>query len=318
MLVLEAQAAFFAARRPRKDSPHTTDAYRRDLAGITALLTDAPERLEVDELTAPALRTAFGAFADDHAKSSVLRAWSTWNQFLTFCVSDGLLAGNPMGAVARPKTPPLSPKPLRGEDTPERLLKSAADGDRRARDPWPERDLLVIALGLVAGLRSAEMRTLTTDSLAGRPGEMRLHVHGKGSRDRSIPVEPIMERIIEAYADSCERRFPSRRTSRSTKLLLNRTGDPIGRGGLEYLVKSCYRWAGLHDRVPVGANLHALRHTFATRLAEDGATASEIMALLGHASLATSQNYIEATGRERRAATASNRTYQTLDKVLDP
>jgi site-specific recombinase XerD len=318
MKVLEAQAAFFAARRPRKDSPHTTDAYRRDLAGITALLTDDPEQLEVDELTASALRTAFGAFADDHAKSSVLRAWSTWNQFLTFCVSDGLLAGNPMGAVARPKTPPLSPKPLRGEDTPERLLKSAADGDRRARDPWPERDLLVIALGLVAGLRSAEMRTLTADSLAGRPGEMRLHVHGKGSRDRSIPVEPIMERIIEAYTDSCERRFPSRRITRSSKLLLNRAGEPIGRGGLEYLVKSCYRWAGLHDRVPVGANLHALRHTFATRLAEDGATASEIMALLGHASLATSQNYIEATGRERRAATASNRTYQTLDKVLDP
>ncbi|MEV6288638.1 tyrosine-type recombinase/integrase [Kribbella sp. NPDC051770] len=317
MKVLEAQAAFFAARRPRKDSPHTTDAYRRDLAGITALLTDSPESFEVDELTASALRTAFGAFADDHAKSSVLRAWSTWNQFLTFCVSDGLLAGNPMGAVARPKTPPLSPKPLRGEDTPEKLLKSAADGDRRARDPWPERDLLVIALGLVAGLRSAEMRTLTADSLAGRPGEMRLHVHGKGSRDRSIPVEPIMERIIESYADSCDRRFPSRRTTRSTKLLLDRNGDPIGRGGLEYLVKSCYRWAGLHDRVPVGANLHALRHTFATRLAEDGATASEIMALLGHASLATSQNYIEATGRERRAATASNRTYQTLDKVLD-
>jgi integrase/recombinase XerC len=37
-------------------------------------------------------------------------------------------------------------------------------------------------------------------------------------------------------------------------------------------------------------NLHALRDTFATRLAEDGATASEIMTLLGFASLATSQN----------------------------
>jgi len=37
MMVLAAQAAFFAARRPRKDSPHTTDAYRRDLAGITLL-----------------------------------------------------------------------------------------------------------------------------------------------------------------------------------------------------------------------------------------------------------------------------------------
>ncbi|TWD84211.1 site-specific recombinase XerD [Kribbella amoyensis] len=316
MNVLEAQAAFFAARRPRKDSPHTTAAYRRDLAGITSLLTDDPERFAVDDLTAQALRAAFGAFADTHAKSSVLRAWSTWNQFLTFCVSDGLLAGNPMGAVARPKTPPLSPKPLRGEDTPERLLEAAASGRRQARDPWPERDVLVIALGLVAGLRSTEMRMLTADSLAGRPGEMRLHINGKGSRDRSIPVEPIMERIIEAYLDSCERRFPRKRFGRSTKLLLARTGDPIGRGGLEYLVKSCYRWAGLHDRVPSGANLHALRHTFATRLAEDGATATEIMTLLGHASLATSQNYIATTGREQRAATASNRTYRSLDQVF--
>ncbi|WP_112247330.1 tyrosine-type recombinase/integrase [Kribbella monticola] len=318
MKVLEAQAAFFAARRPRKDSPHTTAAYRRDLAGITALLGADAESLEVTELTAQVLRDAFGAFADTHAKSSVLRAWSTWNQFLTFCVSDGLLTGNPMGAVARPKTPPLSPKPLRGEDTPEKLLKAAADGARRARDPWPERDVLVIALGLVAGLRSAEMRTLTADSLAGRPGEMRLHIHGKGSRDRSIPVEPIMEKIIATYVESCARRFPRKRFGRSGKLLLDRDGQPIGRGGLEYLVKSCYRWAGLHDRVPVGANLHALRHTFATRLAEDGATASEIMALLGHASLATSQNYIEATGREQRSAAASNRTYRTLDQMVDP
>lgn len=318
MKVLAAQSAFFAARRPRKDSPHTTDAYRRDLAGITALLTDVPEQLDVEDLTAQALRSAFGAFADGHAKSSVLRAWSTWNQFLTFCVSDGLLAGNPMGAVARPKAPPLSPKPLRGEDTPEKLLTAAAGGARQARDPWPERDVLVLALGLVAGLRSAEMRNLTAQSLAGRPGEMRLHVHGKGSRDRSIPVQPVMEKIIDAYVASCRRRFPKERFGRSTPLLLNRSGEPIGRGGLEYLVKSCYRWAGLHDQVPVGANLHALRHTFATRLAEDGATASEIMTLLGHASLATSQNYIEATGREQRAAAASNRTYRSLDKVLDP
>ena len=41
------------------------------------------------------------------------------------------------------------------------------------------------------------------------------------------------------------------------------------------------------------------------------------MRLLGHASLATSQNYIEATGREQRAAVASNRTYHSLEKVLD-
>jgi site-specific recombinase XerD len=47
-------------------------------------------------------------------------------------------------------------------------------------------------------------------------------------------------------------------------------------------------------RKPVqkGTLVQALRHTFATRLAEDGTTATEIQALLGHESLHTSQGYI--------------------------
>ncbi len=316
VLLLHAQDAFFLARKPRKDSPHTTAAYRRDLHGITSLLADTASKsiaeLTIEDLTVPALRAAFGEFADGHAKTSVARAWSTWNQFLNFCVADGLLEGNPMGAVVRPKAPPPSPKPLRGEDTPERLLAAAASGARKARDPWPERDVLVIALGLVAGLRSAEVRALQRSSVVGRPGEQRLHVHGKGSRERSIPIEPSMERVIDAYLASCAVRFPHQRFGPNSALLLDYRGEPIGRGALDYLVKTSYRWAGIRDQVPTGANLHALRHTFATRLAEDGANAAEIMALLGHANLNTSQNYIEATGKERRAAAAGNRTYRAL------
>jgi integrase/recombinase XerC len=322
VLLLDAQDAFFVARKPRKDSPHTTAAYRRDLQGITALLADLAgkplEQLSIEDLTVPCLRAAFGEFADGHAKTSVARAWSTWNQFLTFCVTDGLLEGNPMGAVTRPKAPQSAPKPLRGEDTPERLLAAAASGARRARDPWPERDVLVIALGLVAGLRSAEVRALLRSSVVGRPGEQRLHVQGKGSRERSIPIEPPLERVIDAYLASCSTRFPHHRFGPNSALLLDYQGKPIGRGGLDYLVKTSYRWAGIRDQVPTGANLHALRHTFATRLAEDGANATEIMALLGHANLNTSQNYIEATGKERRAAAAGNRTYRALSGLGNP
>ncbi len=322
MKLAEAQDAFFAARRTRKDSPHTTVAYRRDLASINDELADLVQcpatELTFEDVTPTALRAAFGRFADSHAKSSISRAWSTWNQFFTFCVVDGLLAGNPIGAVARPTVPRATPKPLRGEQTPEELLTAIAAGARKSRDPWPERDLLVIALGLVAGLRSTEMRELQRSSIVGRPGDQRLHVRGKGSRERSVPIERPLESVVEAYLVSCRARFPHLRPGDNTPLLLTPQGEPMGRGALEYLVKCCYRWAGIHDRVPSGASLHALRHTFATRLAEDGANAVEIMTLLGHATLTTSQNYIEATGRERRAAAASNRTYRALDGLAGP
>ncbi|SDC08989.1 tyrosine-type recombinase/integrase [Actinokineospora iranica] len=318
-MLIEAHEAFFVARRSRKDSPHTTAAYRRDLAGVTARLAEVLERdaagIELSEVSAQALRAAFGVFADTHAKSSVARAWSTWNQFFQFCVADGLAPGNPMGAIGRPRPAPLSPKPLRGERTPEQLLAAIAGGARRARRPWPERDLLVLALGLVAGLRASEMRALRRSSVVGRPGERRLFVHGKANRERSIPIEAPLERVIEAYLASCAARFPSARFSAESPLVLGSDGEGIGRGALDYLVKACFRGAGMHDRVPAGANLHALRHTFATRLAEDGANAVEIMVLLGHASLNTSQNYIDATGKERRAAAASNRTYRALAEL---
>ncbi|MFC5288378.1 tyrosine-type recombinase/integrase [Actinokineospora guangxiensis] len=321
MKLIDAQEAFFVARKPRKDSPNTTAAYRRDLAGVNRRLAGelgtAVEDVALEDVAAGALRAAFGSFADDHARSSVARAWSTWNQFFQFCVADGLLAGNPMGAVGRPRPTPLSPKPLRGEGTPEALLSAVASGARRARKPWPERDLAVVALGLVAGLRSAELRALRRSSVVGRAGEQRLFVKGKASRERSIPIEAPLERVIGAYLESCGRRFPGVSFGPESPLLLGSDGAGIGRGALDYLVKACFAGAGVRDRVPAGANLHALRHTFATRLAEDGANAVEIMALLGHASLATSQNYIEATGAQRRAAAASNRTYRVLSELVE-
>ena len=53
-------------------------------------------------------------------------------------------------------------------------------------------------------------------------------------------------------------------------------------------------------------------HILATRLAEDGASATEIQALPGHESLNTSQGYIDATANATRQAARANRTYRAL------
>jgi integrase/recombinase XerD len=170
----------------------------------------------------------------------------------------------------------------------------------------------VFALLLLTGLRSAELLELRLDSLVGRAGERRLHVTGKGGRARSVPIEPPLEAVLDAYLASRRARLPHQRLARRAALFVDTRGEPLQRGGLQYLVSTTLRWAGLNDRRARGALVHALRHTFATRLAEDGATATEIMNLLGHASLTTSQAYIDATAREQREAARANRTYQAL------
>src|SRR5204863_9618323 len=90
------------------------------------------------------------------------------------------------------------------------------------------------------------------------------------------------------------------------------------RGGAPSLAERPCRAAGLPNRVPAGAMVHALRHTFATRLAEDGATATEIQALLGHESLNTSQGYIDATANATRQAARANRTYRVVERISQP
>ncbi|MFG1603521.1 tyrosine-type recombinase/integrase [Actinoplanes sp. NPDC049265] len=302
---------FLAARAVRKPSVHTLQAYRRDLALVLAQM---PVVNDIADLSPRLLRSAFARFATTRAPASVYRAWSSWNAFFTFLVTEGVVAGNPMPAVDKPRVALPSPKPLRGEDTPEQLLNAVAVPDQRQRDPWPERDLVVIALALCAGLRLSELLGLRTGSFVGRPGERRVEVAGKGGRPRTVPIEPELDAVVEAYLESRRKRV-----ARGEKaLLVDRHGAPLRRGGLQYLVSSAYRRAGINDRVPRGARLHALRHTFATRLAEDGANASEIMRLLGHASLTTSQNYIEVTAAQQRAAVRANRTNRALGGLTRP
>ncbi|BFU44622.1 site-specific integrase [Krasilnikovia sp. MM14-A1004] len=131
---------FLAARATSKPSAHTLAAYRRDLEAVLALVAEhlaaAPGAVVLADLSPRVLRAGFAAFAAGRAPASVYRGWSTWNSFFRFLVGDGIAVGNPMPAVDKPRLATPSPKPLRGEDTPERLLDAVRRPDARQRDPW--------------------------------------------------------------------------------------------------------------------------------------------------------------------------------------
>lgn len=299
----------------RKLAANSLRAYRRDLELVAAELAEmAGATPEITEVTSTQLRSAFARFAGQRSAASVTRAWSTWNGFLGFLVVEGVLEGNPMRVVPKPRGAAPTPKPLQGEDTPEHLLRLVGSGGRRARNPWPERDLAVLATLLCTGVRSAELLALTVGSVSGRSGDRRLQVRGKSGKNRSVPIDDTLDRVLQDYLRSRRARFGER--LRSTEpLFITPRGDPLRRGALQYLVRQNLRAAGVSDRVQQGAMVHALRHTFATRLAEDGANAAEIAKLLGHTSMNSSQNYIDVTAREQRLSISANRTLRVLSEL---
>ncbi len=310
---------FFLARRPKKHSEHTLAAYRRDLDSImTALMMvidkEDPEIL-ISDLEIRVLRRAFAEISHQ-SESTIARTWSTWNQLFTFLVAEGVVPGNPMAAVEKPRVPKSRPKAITGDDSVMRLLEVAARGRSGARDPWPERDLCVIVVLLTCGLRLAEVLSLTLRSIDGPAGDRVIGVRGKGRKERTVPLEPEVEAIIESYLESRRVRFGGRLPG-DAALIVNNRGEPMQRGGLQYLVDALYREAGIRTRVPQGALVHALRHTFATSLARNGATGTELQRLLGHESLATTQRYVDASAREVRQAARSNDAYRVLKEVLD-
>ena len=181
------------------------------------------------------------------------------------------------------KTRPLrrSPEPSRRRRDTTRHLSTKRNPDARARSP-----------------RSGA----TNPPLFGLQGRSDPETGGRRDgldpADRhGHPSEPVLARYLKSRREP----FPAEHLSPASPLFVNRFGECLREGGARYLVSQCYRRSGIGARVPKGALVHALRHTFATRLAEDGASATEIQHLLGHESLNTSQGYIDSTASEQRA-----------------
>ena len=315
---------FLAGLQAAKRSQHTLDGYRNDLLKLGERIAEqlhgsvdpTLERLTVRELDQRAMRRGFAAWASDHAEGSMVRAWGTWNRFFGYLVDDEAIERNPMKSVPKPKLPVTAPRAIRHENVAETLLRAAATPDPRSKPAkrWPERDVALVAVYCVTGIRLAEGIALRRDSLTGPTGARRLQVTGKGKRDRSIPVQPGLESVLDRYLETrAERHGAESLDDPTAPLLVHYDGSALTRGRVHYVIEQLYRRAGLRAAVPPGALVHALRHSFASLAIEYGTDVAELRELLGHASLATTSRYLDANASRLREAVAAHPSQRALD-----
>ena len=316
--VADAVDAWLTNLGAAKPAAATLTGYRRDLEGIAgrlAVLEDVgdPADLTVRRIDRQALLAAFASWASDHAAASVRRAHSAWSSFFDFLVAEGVLEGNPMAAIPKPKTPSSLPRSIRAPDAVTRLLRVAGEADPRARNPWPARDLALIATFCVTGIREAEAAGLSLGSLAGEAGARRMEVRGKGNKVRPVPIDPALDQVLDLYLRERAARFPREELDHpSTPLFVDVRGRRLTVDQIRYLVEKLYVRAGIRAQVPAGALVHALRHTFATSALETGADVVELQELLGHASLETTRRYLSATAQGLRHVIAAHPSQAAL------
>lgn len=293
--------AFLDDLRAAKKSPHTVDAYRRDLTIVRSFM-DGIE--EVGEVTVPVLRRAFARRAATSSAATMSRTHSAWRAFFGFLRSEGEVPGNPMDEIPRARAGSSAVRSIQVDDLVERLLAAAAAS--AAPSAWPSRDVAILALLSQAGLRLAELTGLTVGSRSGTTGARQVTVVGKGRKVRTIPLTDAVDALLSGYLAERRERLDDDLSDHRTPLFVSAEGVPMTRRQVQYLVERVYREAGVRGAVPEGALVHALRHTFAMDLLGHGADIVELQTLLGHASLNTTRRYLAAQPDKLRAAVATS------------
>ena len=262
----------------KRYSIHTIDAYQRDLRQFFAYLELTYEMNEINEVRHFHIRSWIVELVTEQlAAKSVARKISSLKSYFRFLKKRGFIKINPSLKVEAPKLPKRLPKAIEKEKL-DQLLEDLSEGE----DYPAVRDRLIIELLYLTGMRRGELMNLKwTDIDFGRSV---LKVTGKGSKERELPISDVMKMNLTNYWQIRQSTFPDIATN---ELLLTNKAKSLYPKFINQLVKRCLAMVTTSaHRYP-----HALRHSFATVLLNEGADLNAIKKLLGHASLASTQIY---------------------------
>jgi integrase/recombinase XerC len=259
----------------RRLSTHTVTAYRRDLAGIIAWMsqTATPTIEDLDEQTVRqylAWRHRRGA-----SPKTLQRELSSLRSLFRWLLREGRVTRSPLVGVRAPKAPRGLPGTLDADQLCSLLDHPGED------DPLAIRDQAIIELFYSSGLRLTELVSIDLGGIDLADGE--LVVVGKGAKTRRVPVgQKAREAVTRWLGVRNALASPEERA-----LFVSRRGTRIHPRTVEVRVA---RWAKIQGATR-DLHPHLLRHSFATHLLESSGDLRAVQELLGHADIGTTQIY---------------------------
>src|SRR3954452_18660695 len=282
---------FDADLQRRGAAERTRRAYGTDAAELAAWATAnglAPHEVDYKALRRWAARLS----QKGAAPRTMARKLASTRSLFRSLLEHGEISPTPADLLPAPKLPHSLPTTLKPQDVVTLLERIPAS------TPLELRDRALFELAYSSGLRAEELVDLDTPSIDFDQEQVR--VEGKGSKTRFVPVG---EQALKSIATYLERGRPALQSAEpDPALFLSKSGRRLSTSDVRRRLRVWARHASTHT----GVHPHALRHSFATHLLDGGADLRAIQAMLGHASISTTQVYTRVESARLRAAYAKS------------
>lgn len=222
--------------------------------------TQHPHDLEIGPLITICSEQAWGREHRKGVRAALI-------SFYDWCVREGICDTNP--AAGMPKVATARPRPRPATDEMWRDLLAAA----------PPRERLMARLACEAGMRRAEVAACHRDDLIADHDGYSLIVHGKGGKQRVVPITNSLATEIRSY----------------------RTAGHVFPGAIDGHLSPNYVGKMISRLLPEGYSMHKLRHRYATRGYAATRDLFAVKEALGHESVATTQIYVASARQHVRA-----------------
>lgn len=262
-------------------SEHTLRAYHKDLLQFDNFLK-TEKRVSLKAVNHLLLRKYLAVLRSmDYTKTTITRKLASIRSFFKYLIQEGELVSNPFDVLRTPKLEKKLPHFL-----------SISDVDVLLRTPDCSsllglRDMAILETLYSTGIRVSELVGLDENDIDYFGGMIK--VHGKGKKERLVPIGIHAVRAINNYINlkSENKKNNSRSKSNSMPLFLNKYGDRLTARSVARSLDKYLKISGLN----LLTSPHTFRHSFATHLLDNGADLRAVQEMLGHSNLSTTQVY---------------------------
>ena len=261
-------------------SPHTLDAYARDLARFARFLEEQGIRTFALSDSRPVLLFLQAERTAGLSVRTTARRLSCIRMLSRFLAAEGLIPLDFSAGIQAPQIWKLLPSFLTRSEIEALMAAPAADG------PLGIRNRAILEMFYATGARVSEIVDL---SVARVDLGLRIaRVRGKGSRERIVPFGTQAAQALEMYLEAARPVFLARARGKEPGMLfLSYRGRGLTRDRIFHIVRDLARRAGIERPI----SPHVLRHSFATHLLEGGADLRAVQEFLGHRDISTTEIY---------------------------